>query len=73
MCSFLPPNLHGKTMSERFTATVTTGIDACTTVLVVGDKGSPDQGSHFRRNFGEIPEKISFPLVTGKRNFVIFR
>jgi len=31
------------------------------------------QGSHFRRNFGEIPEKISFPLVTGKRNFAIFR
>ena len=35
---------HGKTMSEKFTATVTTGIDACTTVLVVGDKGSPDSG-----------------------------
>ena len=44
MCSFLPLNLHGKTMSEKFTATVTTGIDACTTVLVVGDKGNPDSG-----------------------------
>ena len=31
------------------------------------------QGSHFRRNFGEIPEKIPFPLVTGKRNFATFR
>ena len=32
-----------------------------------------DQGSQFRRNFGEIPEKIPFPLVTGKRNFTTFR
>jgi len=31
------------------------------------------QGSQFRRNFGEIPEKIPFPLVTGKRNFATFR
>ena len=44
-----------------------------------GRTGSPAggpcwrQGSQFRRNFGEIPEKIPFPLVTGKRNFATFR
>ena len=32
-----------------------------------------DQGLKFRRNFAEIRWKISFSLVTGKKNFGIFR
>ena len=31
------------------------------------------QGLKFRRNFAEIRRKISFSLVTGKKNFGIFR
>ena len=34
---------------------------------------SPDQGLTFRRNFAEISIFFSFPLVTGIRNFGIFR
>ena len=33
----------------------------------------PTQGLKFRRNFTEIRRKISFSLVTGKKNFGIFR
>ena len=33
----------------------------------------PTQGLIFRRNFAEILVFFSFPLVTGKRNFGIFR
>ena len=32
-----------------------------------------EQGLKFRRNFAEIRRKISFSLVTGKKNFGIFR
>ena len=33
---------------------------------------SRGQGLKFRRNFGEIRRKISFSLVTGKKNSVFF-
>ena len=35
--------------------------------------GAYVQGLKFRRNFAEIRRKISFSLLTGKKNFVIFR
>ena len=55
------------------------GADA---VVVAPDRDDPtgppqdaagDQGLKFRRNFAEIRRKISFSLVTGKKNFGIFR
>ena len=33
----------------------------------------PYQGLKFRRNFAEIRRKFSFSLLTGKKNFGIFR
>ena len=41
--------------------------------LCLTNPASPSQGSTFRSNFAEISVFFSFSLVTGKRNFSIFR